>query len=549
MNIFIGQSLAARTECQYLMSTAAQFISSADSKPILGMKQDAMVGGYLYTMGTVKIDKEDFMDACCAIDNWNSYGRKLNPADDESGVGRICEKMEYIRQVHKWSGVYKVEVDRLKADLDIKMDKLKRNREELKKLKIEYTLAQPRYKYSTKICFDQVKHETQELKKYIEYMSDENNFSEMASDNLLYTGHGLLSMLNPDDFVYKYDNKMSPDKKPIRIVRGVMISGTFNKPALMNMIHHMYKDYGAEFGCDYVTYYQRVMNILLERRGFSVGLEDYTPNPRSTEMIQEEQQKCFLQAKTVMETELDLDVREAKILGILNTATDIGERIIREGLSKNNNVLHMILSGAKGSMFNYVNSVASVGQQNLGGQRAPKNYGGRTLPSYKGTPGSQYAPDEIPVNDVLSEFENMARLFQSRGFVRSSFYEGLTAQEFFFLSAGGREGLIDTSIKTARCGYITRRLLKKLEDVKMGYNSNVVSSKGSVVQFCYGEDNYSAAELIKTEKFGYQCSDISHIADMLNSDAEWEEHEATLPQKIKPIEVTPIEDEWRGLAY
>ena len=550
MNAYLSQSFAARTEALDLMSTEAQFISSADSKPILGMKQDAMVGGYLYTLGKVEVSKATFMDVCCVVDNWNSYGRVPDPSDDQGGIERICDKMEHIRRVHRWSGMYDEEAARLKTDLDMKYDQLKTNRTQLKELKIKYSSAVGPNREIYKRQFESKKRESQELKRYIDHMSDEEEFSQTASDNLLYTGHGLLSMLNPDDFEYIFDSKLSPDKKPVRITRGVMVSGTFNKPALMHMIHHMYKDYGGAFGCDYVTYYQRFMNILLGRRGFSVGLEDCTP--KNTEMIESEQEKCFLQAKVVMETEPDLDMRESKILAILNQATDIGDRIVREKIDPDNNFMHMIISGAKGSIFNYVNSVNSVGQQNLEGKRAPKNYGGRTLPCYQGTPGSQYAPDAIPQNDVLSEFENMSRLFQSRAFICSSFYKGLSAQEFFFLSGGGREGLIDTSVKTSKCGYLSRKLLKMMEDVKISYNNNVVNAKGTIVQFCYGDDNFSAAELIKTDGFGYQCSDIAHIADVLNRDYEWEQYSATLPKKIKPVAVVQEPEpfnEWEGIGY
>ena len=51
---------------------------------------------------------------------------------------------------------------------------------------------------------------------------------------------------------------------------------------------------------------------------------------------------------------------------------------------------------------------------------------------------------------------------EARGFVENSFYTGLTPTEFFFHTMGGREGLVDTAVKTAETGYMQRRLVKVL---------------------------------------------------------------------------------------
>jgi DNA-directed RNA polymerase beta' subunit len=44
--------------------------------------------------------------------------------------------------------------------------------------------------------------------------------------------------------------------------------------------------------------------------------------------------------------------------------------------------------------------------------------------------------------------------------VANSFYSGLTPSEFFFHTMAGREGLVDTAVKTAETGYMSRRLMK-----------------------------------------------------------------------------------------
>ena len=77
---------------------------------------------------------------------------------------------------------------------------------------------------------------------------------------------------------------------------------------------------------------------------------------------------------------------------------------------------------------------------------------------------------------------------EARGFVENSFISGQTPQEFFFHAMGGREGLIDTAVKTAATGYVQRQLMKAMEDLMVGYDYSVRSSGGVIVQFVYGND-------------------------------------------------------------
>jgi len=516
MNIFTNCSENSRAEAQELMSTGAQFISGADSYPMLKIKQDNMLGGYRSTRGRDVIPREIFMDACCLL-------LSVNEAEDErkglSGLlghmtlNQLTSKLEHIRQVHKWKGLLELEIremnkespnEKLLATLRGEFKELKSQLDEARQTGDEECAA------TIKIQLRIKKERIQKLKEQMSKMNSE--IEKQASDRLLYAGNSLFSLLFPNNFEFEYDTKLSPDKQPLRITRGVVISGTFNDAALHRAIHLIYKDYREEFACDFVTFWQRLTNFLLEREGFSVGLGDCIP--KNTKIIEEELEKAFLQVRQVERGPLDAEQKEARILEILNKATNVGERIVREGMDPDNNFMHMISCGSKGKMFNYVNSVSAVGQQNLSGKRVPQDCGGRSLPCYPDN-------DHESESDQLSEFEKLTRRYQSRGFISSSFYSGLTAQEFFFLSAGGREGLIDTSVKTATCGYLSKRMLKLMEDVKIGYNQMVTNAKGTVVQFCYGDDNYSATELIRTEKHGIQPVDVKHLVERLNKTVEW----------------------------
>lgn len=126
----------------------------------------------------------------------------------------------------------------------------------------------------------------------------------------------------------------------------------------------------------------------------------------------------------------------------------------------------MVDSGSKGGKTNISQIMACVGQQNVEGKRIPFGFNRRSLPHFS---KDDYGPE-------------------SKGFVANCYVKGLTPQEFYFHAMGGREGLIDTAVKTADTGYIQRRLIKALEDVQVKYDGTVRTSRDQVIQFIYGED-------------------------------------------------------------
>jgi DNA-directed RNA polymerase subunit A' len=72
--------------------------------------------------------------------------------------------------------------------------------------------------------------------------------------------------------------------------------------------------------------------------------------------------------------------------------------------------------------------------------------------------------------------------------VFGSFKTGLSPTEFFHHSMGGRESLVNTAIRTARSGYMQRRLINALQDMVVAGDLSVRDSRGAVVQFKYGGD-------------------------------------------------------------
>ena len=133
----------------------------------------------------------------------------------------------------------------------------------------------------------------------------------------------------------------------------------------------------------------------------------------------------------------------------------------------------MVNAGSKGNNINIAQMISCLGQQNVDGKRIPYGFEDRTLPHY-----TKY--DDSP---------------EARGFVESSFIQGLTPQELYFHAMGGRTGLIDTAVKTSSTGYIQRRLIKALEDISVRYDMTVRNSKNKIIQFQYGTDSINTMKV------------------------------------------------------
>jgi len=132
----------------------------------------------------------------------------------------------------------------------------------------------------------------------------------------------------------------------------------------------------------------------------------------------------------------------------------------------------MTRTGARGSSLNIAQMIASVGQQSIRGQRIRRGYRDRVLSFFR--PG-----DAGP---------------EARGFVYASYRDGLNPIEFFFHAMGGREGLVDTAVRTQQSGYMQRRLINALEHLRVEYDSTVRDSRGDIIQFRYGEDGVDTAK-------------------------------------------------------
>ena len=213
-------------------------------------------------------------------------------------------------------------------------------------------------------------------------------------------------------------------------------------------------------------------------RGFSIGIDDVTPSPalqrHKRERLSRGYAECAKQIGLFRRGELiaasgcdEEQTLESNLLGTLSAIREeLGSYSLKELDYQHNSPLIMAVCGSKGSKINISQMISAVGQQAVNGQRIPNGFVQRTLP----------------------HFPKLSRSPAAKGFVENSFYSGLTATEFFFHTMGGREGLVDTAVKTAETGYMQRRLMKALEDLCVQYDETVRTSEHNIVQFVYGDD-------------------------------------------------------------
>jgi DNA-directed RNA polymerase II subunit RPB1 len=295
------------------------------------------------------------------------------------------------------------------------------------------------------------------------------------------------------NITYKNNEKPSPidvTDENVLIENGELIHGTIVKniagSANNGLVHVIFRELGHVAARDFFSACQMVVNFWLLHFGFSVGIGDTIVDAATMAAItnrmveaKESVQKLISQAEAnQMKPKPGMTIREtleAAIANELNKARDWTGKTAQDHLKADNNVKQMVVSGAKGSFINISQMSGVVGQQFVEGKRINFGFKHRTLPHFS---KDDYGPE-------------------SRGFVENSYLRGLTPQEFWFHAMGGREGLIDTAVKTAETGYIQRRLVKAMEDLKVGYDGTVRNSNGEVVQFLYGEDGMDGAAMEK----------------------------------------------------
>ncbi|BFZ63239.1 hypothetical protein YB2330_004359 [Saitoella coloradoensis] len=309
------------------------------------------------------------------------------------------------------------------------------------------------------------------------------------------------------------------------LCQGVLDKAAFGASAY-GLVHSVYEIYGATIAGKLLSVLGRLFTKYTQSRGFTCRMDDLRLNPEGdrwrndlkkaganfgTDAAREYvglpkeadgSKRDAAELKKRMEEVLRDDEKlaglDSAMKGKMNGLTSsIINKCIPDGLLKkfpHNHMQTMTVSGAKGSNVNVSQISCLLGQQELEGRRVPIMVSGKSLPSFKA-------------------FDTNAR---AGGFIAQRFLTGIRPQEYYFHCMAGREGLIDTAVKTSRSGYLQRCLIKHLEGIRVHYDHTVRDSDGSLIQFHYGEDSLDVTKSKHLMEFEFSARNYKSLIQKYN---------------------------------
>jgi len=306
------------------------------------------------------------------------------------------------------------------------------------------------------------------------------------------SGKDIFSTLLPKDLNIEYKAKTCfncdicqapkcPHDAYVIVKNGVLKQGIMDENSIGafkgKILDRIIRDHGMDAGREFIDNVTRLAIKSITLFGFTTGIDDEDIPDEAKRQIADGINKALKKitglVKAYDEGELESlpgrsleETLEMEIMKATGKTRDMAGEIAGRHLGLDNSAVLMAKSGARGSMLNLSQMSGCVGQQAVRGERISRGYQYRTLPHFKrGDLGAS-----------------------AKGFVASCYKSGLSPTEYFFHSMGGREGLVDTAVRTSRSGYMQRRLINALEDVKVENDGTVRHAGGNIIQFIYGED-------------------------------------------------------------
>jgi len=332
-----------------------------------------------------------------------------------------------------------------------------------------------------------------------------------------WSGKQLLSMIIPSTMSLglEFENANLKDHTKCLVRNGKILTGTLNKSLLGSsaggFVDILFREFGSSIVVRWMSEIQRLVNAWLMIRGFSVSIKDCVLSERGEERVKERITTAMRYAEELLKEPIEKNspehaVLESTIVRILSKTLMQTGGIVDEELDPNNAIRSMVNAGSKGNPINLSQICGCVGQQSVEGHRVFAEKGGRTLTC----------------------FEKIDKSLAGQGFVQNSYALGLHPHEYFFHAMGGREGLVDTAVKTATTGYIQRRQIKAMEDHKVCYDGTVRNAEGCIIDFSYGGDGMDAAR-IERVKLNILNESVDSINERMTS---WESEQAIRAREL-----------------
>ncbi|MHA1767976.1 MAG: DNA-directed RNA polymerase subunit A' [Promethearchaeota archaeon] len=351
-------------------------------------------------------------------------------------------------------------------------------------------------------------------------------------EDWMYTGKAIFSCILPHDLNMSIRSKFYKEEEGekigsdgfVYIKNGQMLSGVIDKNSfgegrITSILQRIIRDYGPNRGREFLDDAVGMLVWVITIHGLTMGIDEvdigvardkvkkviydaYAESNRLIKAYHDDDQEILPCApgRTLYET------LELNLMGLLNQARGDAGKIAAEFLGDRAHSVIMTKSGARGNPLNLAQMAACVGQQSVRQNRIHRGFIDRTLPHFK-------------VKDLSPP---------ARGFVLNSYRTGLTPTEFFFHAMGGREGLVDTAVRTSSSGYMQRRLVNALQDMVVENDLTVRTSEKNIIQFKYGDDGVDPARsdggdiisfdqiILKTRAYRDLLKDEKHIAESLN---------------------------------
>ena len=309
---------------------------------------------------------------------------------------------------------------------------------------------------------------------------------------MLYSGKQLFSLFLPSDFNFiitsKWTKATKKEGRDVVIKAGRLTSGVIDKASIGaeepdSVLHRIVKDYGNDRAGKFLDSILVMLKTFITHRGFTYGYSDLWLSEETRKeinnVIEKAYDKVYDLIRQYNEGSLPLtrglaaeEALELYVVNELSRARDRAGRTADRAFPDDNSGIIMASTGARGSTLNIGQMTAALGQQSIRGKRIQKGYHNRSLPHFKR-------------NDANPD---------SKGFIKSNYRDGLSPLEFFFHAMGGREGLVDTAVRTQQSGYMQRRLINALEHLKIEYDHTVRDPHGNIIQYLYGEDGVDPAK-------------------------------------------------------
>jgi DNA-directed RNA polymerase II subunit RPB1 len=361
-----------------------------------------------------------------------------------------------------------------------------------------YRLTKDNPRVNAEIFYDIIMKfsETFDLDDFVNRLN-KNNISFFDEDGIT-TGRILVSTIFPRDLYY--------DKKGVLIKDGILISGALSKAhigtssgTIQQYIAKNYDDH--RLSIKLIDNASKLVNLWSRENPMTVGLRDcYLDDDAYIELRKKEIEKAKILSQQLglpVGDDIDRDQREQDIIASVNRAEAVGTKILTNELTLDNALKIMADSGSKGNKVNVAQIVMMISQQFMRGLRsgafgAVISEGSRSMP---------YFSDE----DMSPE---------TQGAILSSYILGVNLSEYLFMQWGGREGLLDTALKTSETGDRNRKNFKFLEDIVVSYDGTVRNNQGDIIQLAYRYDGFDPRRLINVPIEGPGTEPVNWFIDL-----------------------------------